>query len=195
MKKIYLFFLLAFVLCGCSRITEEQYNAKVEEAENNKKEYETLLAEYQNYKEETDSKISSLSGEVDSLKTKYDNLKVAANSKDKTIEDLSAKINENLDTINDLFAENDMVATEINSGNQKWLILCNKGYTILDMVAGNQIIDTENVTIKIKALQHQSWFDYDYVLLHITMDEFGTIGTVEINMDTWEVRSGSWEIE
>lgn len=195
LKKISFILVFSFLLCGCSKITEEQYNAKVEEAENIKREYEALLTEYQTYKEESENKVSSLSDELVLQKTKYDNLKAEKNSKEKIIEDLNAKINVNLDTINDLFAEDNILATEIIASNKKWLVLYNSDYTIYDMLAGNQFADGNSMGTKIATLQFMDWFDYDYVLFNVVVDGLGTIATIEIDLETLVSRTATWEIE
>lgn len=199
LKKISFILAFSFLLCGCLGITEEQYAEKVEEVENCKKEYEALLEEYEEYKTQAEAKVTNLTNEVASSKTKYDNIKAESDSKTKTIEELNAiisvKANENLDKINDLFAEDNILATEIIASNKKWLVLYNSDYTIYDMLVGNQFADGESMGAKIATLKFMDWFDYDYVLFNVVVDELGTIATIEIDLETLVSRTATWEIE
>ena len=216
MKKI-VFLLLCFCLCGCSKISEEEYNLKVSELQSVSSEYEQykiqkekeiseLNEKYLDDKNKLNDKISALTEEKDLLSGKIIELeadKEYANNRidslteknDKLREEVQSYQNVNLDTMNIFFEDDKIIADEIELDGEKWLLLTDTKYDLYDLILGNVDYDTDTLAMKMVALSKEDWFDYSKIVLNLTIKQFGIIGSFEIDPVTFEMRQGIWSEE
>lgn len=171
---------LSLVLCGCSSISEDQYNKIVLESENYRKAYEEVFVEYEQYK----AAYESSTEEIESLQVEISSQQIEIESLEDTVDSLSEQaVDEStLKFINYYFKTESIIASECSTCLGKWLML------FWDF----QDDEVDNCLEKIQLLIKQEGFDYDCIYLYLTNEDYVVL-EIEFNIKTGEVRV--WETE